>query len=228
MDSASDTVYFDPLVIWFNTGWLIGDVNRDGGRTNTLSMVTQILCLQRATIRNILSLSVWLVSQMEFRLHGEIISVHSVDCRCQNVWLSPPSLGLLSLHNYQPTSCNNLVATGLLSPFISCQPSGLLGAQTRTGSYNRLFVGESANVCVCVFTNERSWIWAMRGAHPHWWTAPDGFPPPHSNMGHGHEGSSDGNTDQSSPTWFTTRSDWYNLALSALYSMGCSQDCRDT
>lgn len=41
------------------------------------------------------------------------------------------------------------MATGLLSPLISCQPSGLLGAETGTGSYNRLFAGESANVCVC-------------------------------------------------------------------------------
>lgn len=77
MESASDAVSFDPLVIWFNTGWLIGDVSSDGECSNPLSMVTQVLYLQQATVRNILSLTVRLVSQMEFRLHGEIILVHS-------------------------------------------------------------------------------------------------------------------------------------------------------
>lgn len=42
MESASDTVSLDPLVIWFNMGWLIGDVSIDGEWSNPLSTITQV------------------------------------------------------------------------------------------------------------------------------------------------------------------------------------------
>lgn len=99
---------------------------------------------------------------MEFRLHGEIILVHSADCWCQNIWLSPFS-HLFSFIRTSQTSCIKLVATALLLPFISCQLSGLPGEQTRAGSYNRLFGGglRRGGWCLCILTNEPHWICAM-------------------------------------------------------------------
>lgn len=41
MERASDTINFNPLVIWCSTvGWLIGDVSKDGESSNPLTMVT--------------------------------------------------------------------------------------------------------------------------------------------------------------------------------------------
>lgn len=87
-------------------------------------------------------------------------------------------LHLLSFIATSQTSFNNLVVTALLSPFISWQLSGLPRDETRTGSYNRSFEAGVQRQCLCVFTNERPWLWATRGAHPRWWTASDRFPPP--------------------------------------------------
>jgi len=131
---------------------------------------------------------------MAFWLHGEIILFHSVECWCQNVWLFPPLCHLYLITTCQ-TSFENLVTAVLISPLISRRPSGLQGEETRTGNYNRLFVGKSAKVWVALnMSHERS---SSPLTTCLWW-----IPSPHGNMGHDHTGSSD-NTDQSSPAWFS-------------------------
>lgn len=70
------------------------------------------------------------------------------------------------------TSYNKPVAAAVLSPFISCQFSGLQGEQTRTGSYNRTFGGErtggggGGGGNVCVYVHKRAALKMIHGSHP--------------------------------------------------------------
>lgn len=146
MERASDTVGFDPLVISFNTGGLIGDVSKDRELSNPPALIIRFHVLIE---RNILS---QLVSQIEFRLHtGKFeFTLWSTDTKTSDHLLFSCLFFFITTCQ---TSCNKLVATASLSPFISCQLSRLQRQETRTGSHNRVLGGGQ---CLCTRPNEWS------------------------------------------------------------------------
>lgn len=98
---------FDPLVSWLNSSWLIGD-----GRVKLSShhgYLGLILHLS-STIKNILSLTARLFSQMEFRLHRGINWRSSMDFYCQKK--------LLFYEIVMGTHCCSTLTLLLLTPFM--------------------------------------------------------------------------------------------------------------
>ena len=208
MESPSDSVRFDPLVILIQYRL----ANWRWWRAKVVLSPLEVECIQQATLRNIFSPRCWL-NPIKFRLHGEItFSSLGGTLLPKHLIISRFSHFVSSITTVQ-TSCIKPVDAASLSPFISCQLSGLQGEGTRTGSYNRPSGGWGRRGAMFVCAHKRAVLNMShesdsgRGADPCWWPAADGIPACRFNMGHGHEGSSDPNTDPSNPTWVPFQSD---------------------
>ena len=196
------------LSFWFSTGWLIGD----DGEQRSSSLHWRLNAYSKLHYGTFFSPRGWL-NPIKFRLHGEItFSSLGGTLLPKHLIISRFSHFVSSITTVQ-TSCIKPVDAASLSPFISCQLSGLQGEGTRTGSYNRPSGGWGRRGAMFVCAHKRAVLNMShesdsgRGADPCWWPAADGIPACRFNMGHGHEGSSDPNTDPSNPTWVPFQSD---------------------